>query len=56
MKFFEFGEYYFNGDKNLDLLMRNIVVWFLCLFGFMNRGKENSCYKCERLREILNIR
>lgn len=52
MKFFEFGEYYFNGDKNLDLLMRNIVV----LFGFMNRGKENSCYKCERLREILNIR
>ena len=51
-KFSESGEYYLNGDKNLDLPMRNIVA----LPGFTNRGKENSCYKCERLRETPNTR
>lgn len=35
-KFSESGEYYLNGDKNLDLPMRNIVA----LPGFTNRGKE----------------
>lgn len=55
-KFSESGEYYLNGDKNLDLPMRNIVAWSFRLPGFTNRGKENSCYKCERLRETPNTR